>query len=41
VAGLAALIDEAIFLELDEMSDEEAESALVGVGGGVDPAGAR
>ncbi|HEU4557571.1 MAG TPA: beta-ketoacyl synthase N-terminal-like domain-containing protein [Longimicrobium sp.] len=38
VAGLAALIDEAILLELGEMSDEEAESALVGVGGGFDPA---
>jgi acyl transferase domain-containing protein/acyl carrier protein len=38
VAGLAELVDEAILLELGEMSDEEAESALAGVGGGLDPA---
>jgi phthiocerol/phenolphthiocerol synthesis type-I polyketide synthase E len=36
VAGLAALIDEAILQELGEMSDEEAESALAGVGGALD-----
>jgi acyl transferase domain-containing protein/acyl carrier protein len=41
VAGLAALVDEAILLELGEMSDEEAESALAGVGGGLDPATER
>jgi hypothetical protein len=38
VAELAALVDEAILLELGEMSDEEAESALAGVGGAFDPA---
>ncbi|WP_420128651.1 beta-ketoacyl synthase N-terminal-like domain-containing protein [Longimicrobium sp.] len=38
VAGLAGLVDEAILLELGEMSDEEAESALAGVGGVPDPA---
>jgi acyl carrier protein len=37
VAELAALVDEAILLELEEMSDEEAESALAGVGGAFDP----
>ena len=41
VAGLAALVDEAILLELDEMSDEEAESALAGVGGAFEPATER
>jgi hypothetical protein len=33
----AAVFDEAILLELGEMSDEEAESALAGVGGPLDP----
>jgi phthiocerol/phenolphthiocerol synthesis type-I polyketide synthase E len=32
VAGMAELIDEAILLELGEMSDEEAEAALAGAG---------
>ncbi|MFL5385661.1 MAG: phosphopantetheine-binding protein [Longimicrobiaceae bacterium] len=41
VAGLAGLVDEAILLELGEMSDEEAESALAGVGGAFDPATER
>jgi phthiocerol/phenolphthiocerol synthesis type-I polyketide synthase E len=41
VAGMAALVDEAILLELGEMSDEEAESALTGAGGAFDPATAR
>ena len=41
VAGLAELVDEAILLELGEMSDEEAESALAGVGGALDPATER
>jgi acyl carrier protein len=36
VAGLAELVDAAILLELEEMSDEEAESALAGVGGALD-----
>jgi phthiocerol/phenolphthiocerol synthesis type-I polyketide synthase E len=39
VAGLAEMIDEAILLELGEMSDEEAESALAGVGGATEGAG--
>ena len=39
VAGLAGLIDEAILLELGEMSDEEAESALAGLGGPLHLAG--
>ncbi|HEU4881383.1 MAG TPA: phosphopantetheine-binding protein, partial [Longimicrobium sp.] len=39
VAGLAALIDEAILLELAEMTDEEAELALAGVDGALNPAG--
>jgi phthiocerol/phenolphthiocerol synthesis type-I polyketide synthase E len=39
VAGLAELVDEAILLELGEMSDEEAESALAGVGGDTERAG--
>ena len=37
MAGLAALVDEMILQELGEMSDEEAESALAGVGGAFDP----
>jgi acyl carrier protein len=41
VAGLAALVDEAILLELGEMSDEEAASALAGLGGALDLAGER
>ncbi|HYR12144.1 MAG TPA: KR domain-containing protein, partial [Longimicrobium sp.] len=41
VAGLAELIDEAILLELGEMSDEEAESALAGLGGALHLAGER
>jgi acyl carrier protein len=41
VAGLAELVDEAILLELGEMSDEEAESALAGVGGALDAATER
>jgi phthiocerol/phenolphthiocerol synthesis type-I polyketide synthase E len=41
VAGLAALIDEAILLELGEMSDEEAESALTGLGDALHLAGER
>jgi phthiocerol/phenolphthiocerol synthesis type-I polyketide synthase E len=41
VAGLARLVDEAILQELGEMSDEEAELALAGVGGALDPAAER
>ncbi|HEX2092532.1 MAG TPA: beta-ketoacyl synthase N-terminal-like domain-containing protein [Longimicrobiaceae bacterium] len=41
VAGLAALVDEAILLELGEMSDEEAESALAGLDGALHLAGER
>jgi len=38
VAALAGLVDQAILQKLGEMSDEEAESALAGVGGASDPA---
>ena len=41
VAGLARLVDEAILQELGEMSDEEAESALAGLGGALDLAAER
>jgi acyl transferase domain-containing protein/acyl carrier protein len=41
VAGLARLVDEAIVQELGEMSDEDAESALAGLGGALDLAGER